>query len=63
MHFEYIDEFVPMNCFSGSERRRQPEQNQTCYENHNAVQIKSACLGLAFQTIRGKIVDSLHSRG
>ena len=33
-----IDEFG----FSGSERRRQPERLQTCYENHNAVRIKGA---------------------
>ena len=28
--------------FSGSERRRQPERLQTCYENHNAPRIKCA---------------------
>ena len=33
-----IDEFG----FSGSERRRQPERLQTCYENHNALRIKCA---------------------
>ena len=26
---------------SGSERRRQPERLQTCYENHNAVRIET----------------------
>ena len=36
---------------------------QTCYENHNVVRIKSAYLGLSFQTIRGEIVDLQHSRG
>ena len=30
--------------FSGSERRRQPERLQTCYENHNTVRIKCAYL-------------------
>ena len=29
-------------AFSGSERRRQSERLQTCYENHNAVRIKGA---------------------
>ena len=32
--------------FSGLERRRQPERLQTCYENHNAVQITGAYLRL-----------------
>ena len=27
--------------FSGSERRRQPERMQTCYEDHNAVRINA----------------------
>ena len=30
--------------FSGSERRRQPERLQTCYENHNALRITGAYL-------------------
>ena len=33
--------------FSGSERRRQLERLQTCYENHNAVRISGAYLGLS----------------
>jgi hypothetical protein len=32
--------------FSGSERRRQPERLQTCYENHDAVRIMGAYLKL-----------------
>ena len=31
---------------SGSERRRQPERLQTCYENHDAVRITGTYFGL-----------------
>ena len=40
--YRWIDEFG----FSGSERRRQPERLQTCYENYNAVRITYAFLGI-----------------
>ena len=37
--------------FSGTERRRQPERLQTCYENHNAVQMNCAYLRLKLNFI------------
>ena len=58
MHFEYIDEFVPMDWriwFQRLGAEATAGALQTCYENHNAVRIKSAYLGLPFQTITGKL--------
>ena len=46
--------------FSGSERRRQPERLQTCYEDHNAVRITGAYLKLAVNIVYAKRTIGLY---